>query len=435
VKSLWLPLKWLPLCALLVLIGLGAAAGADKDKDKDKDKDDTPLPFKVEVVENVGVTEDLHAVRATDPKSSFNKGCIAVGVGGVMIRSDDGGKKWRKVKSNTTADLHDVRFLNTSVALAVGEGGKYPAPENKLPPGLTILDPIKGEHIIEGAHPWSTIMRTADGGKTWTRIKAPTNLSLTGVMWDNTGKRALAISGDFIKEKPGDGSILVSEDSGVSWKVLYNVGCPLRDIRILPDNTGLVVGWAAVKPDRVGTRMGFKKIADLTDQDKKDMPADLRRLVSIPDGWNTSAVALGPPQLALKTDTVGADSITVKEGAPLFGVQITPDRGWVVGEAGLLAHADRKNKKWGEWTQYEVDEKSKVNFRGIAFKEAKMINGLVIGEGGVLLGTVDSGKTWKRIDTGTDKALHGLMWNTEGAVIVGAEGTVLRVIMEKEDKK
>jgi len=427
VKSLWLPLKWLPLLSLLAVAGLGPATSAGADDEK-------PLPYKIEVVEGVDVKTDLFAVRSMNPTSGTNKSCLAVGAGGVMLRSDDGGKKWKVLKTNTTADLHDVRFANINLGVAVGEGGKYPIPGDQIPGVLSVLDPEKGTHILVGEYPWSTILRTVDGGKTWTRIQAPTNFSITGVMWMDGGKRALAITGDFQRDPPGNGSIMCSEDTGLTWRVLYNVGCPLRGITIMPDNTGLVVGWAARKPEAVNTRTGIKKLADLTKKDKDDMPVDFRRRVTIPDGWNVSAMALGPPQLHLKTDSVAADAITVKEGAPIFGVQITPDRAWVVGELGMLSTANKKNRKWGDWTDYAVDEKSKVNFRAIAFKEREMINGLVVGEGGVVLGTVDSGKTWKRIESGTDKALHGLMWHAEGAVIIGAEGTILRVSIEKPSK-
>ncbi|HYE14070.1 MAG TPA: YCF48-related protein [Pyrinomonadaceae bacterium] len=66
----------------------------------------------------------------------------AVGAGGAVFATDDGGRTWRAQNSNVEADLFDVKFLDEREGWAVGASG--------------------------------TILRTADGGATWAQEPART---------------------------------------------------------------------------------------------------------------------------------------------------------------------------------------------------------------------------------------------------------------------
>ena len=59
----------------------------------------------------------------------------AVGSGGTILKTVDGGKKWRKIASSTTASLSAVFFLDEKQGWIVGANG--------------------------------TILRSHDGGNTW----------------------------------------------------------------------------------------------------------------------------------------------------------------------------------------------------------------------------------------------------------------------------
>jgi photosystem II stability/assembly factor-like uncharacterized protein len=73
----------------------------------------------------------------------------AVGAGGVIVASSDGGATWTARTSGTAQDLHAVAFADATHGWAVGAGG--------------------------------TILATTDGGATWAPQTSGTGSDLTGV--------------------------------------------------------------------------------------------------------------------------------------------------------------------------------------------------------------------------------------------------------------
>jgi len=77
----------------------------------------------------------INAVAFADERRGW-----AVGAGGLVLKTADGGRTWHAQESGVESDLHDVKFLDEREGWAVGGGG--------------------------------TILRTADGGATW-RAETP----------------------------------------------------------------------------------------------------------------------------------------------------------------------------------------------------------------------------------------------------------------------
>jgi photosystem II stability/assembly factor-like uncharacterized protein len=404
-------LKWLPFLTLLVLISAGPSGQAADEE--------TP-PYKITPSEGLDTKVNLQSVKPIDGE----KACILVGDAGMIARSDTGGRKWKIMKSDTTADLHDVRFRTPRLGVAVGEGGKYKSPEIKPPAGLYVI--MKdGRYIMDGDKPWSSILRTIDGGKTWTRIEAPTNMTLNGVSWlDDT--KVIAVFADFQAETPHDGCLASSDDAGKTWKVFYHLGTPVRAITIGPDRTGWIVGYPTKGDQRILLGGGRPKLLkELTDAEKKQLTADILRGLGLPAGINATSIALGDPRKGLIRENVAADGLTVEGTSAINHANMVGNRAWIVGEVGYVGTSDRKGKKWLPFKAVDVGEKNKVNFHAVAFKDEK--TGLIVGDAGCAILTVDGGKTWKRLETGTDKTLTSAVWIDKGAVIVGHEGTVLRM--------
>ena len=80
-----------------------------------------------------GTLIDLHGVACPSPST-----CVAVGDGGTLLRSTDGGRTWRRQPSGTAYALNRVACLSPSTCVAVGGGG--------------------------------TLLRSTDGGRTWRSV-------------------------------------------------------------------------------------------------------------------------------------------------------------------------------------------------------------------------------------------------------------------------
>ena len=90
------------------------------------------------------VTAVLLSVHFFDAKTGW-----AVGEGGTVIRTTDGGTTWQKQESPVTAWLFSVHFFDTKTGWAVGWDG--------------------------------TVIRTTDGGTTWKKQESPVTAHLDSV--------------------------------------------------------------------------------------------------------------------------------------------------------------------------------------------------------------------------------------------------------------
>jgi len=131
---------------------------------------------------------DLNGVSCANESS-----CVAVGDGGTIAASRDGGETWLPRNSGTEADLNAVSCADASHCVAVGDAG--------------------------------TALATADGGASWSSRPSGTDAALNGVS---------CASASLCVAVGGGGAILRSGDGGQSWAAegsgtsepLYGVSCP-----------------------------------------------------------------------------------------------------------------------------------------------------------------------------------------------------------------
>lgn len=187
---------------------------------------------------------DLVAVHFTSDRNGF-----VAGDNGYLASTTDGGRTWSKYALGATEDINEIYFRNEDDGYLVAgrkmfitrDGGRtwnetriYRASDfrNVTPEFLSIrfadrrrglavgslLRRVKNEDIVVD----SLVMRTDDGGETWTRIAMPTKTELFHL--DFNGSSHAWIVGD-------NGVILASTDSGRTWakqasgttNALYNV--------------------------------------------------------------------------------------------------------------------------------------------------------------------------------------------------------------------
>jgi photosystem II stability/assembly factor-like uncharacterized protein len=144
---------------------------------------------------------------------------IAVGNGGMILATGDGGKTWQPRVSGVKENLMDVTSVGESVwisgyqgvVLHSADGGKSWTRQ----PTQTSMT-LEGIFFLDQDHGWSvgwsgTILRTVNGGQTWTTIKTTAQWSLTAICFTDVNNGWVA---GF------SGQLLRSKDGGVTWTAL-----------------------------------------------------------------------------------------------------------------------------------------------------------------------------------------------------------------------
>lgn len=194
--------------------------------------------------------------------SAFGDRLFAVGAGGQILRSDDGGVNWEAEQAPSPAAYLGVS-TDGEVTVAVGQMGTIAyrsmqgdwslAESNTVERLFDVSVNAKGVGVAVGA--FGALLRTADGGKTWVEA-AP---QWKGVFRDGAGRL-----GDFFTPSlyavetnengrvwvAGELSlIMTSDDGGVSW-VIRNAGGnddegiepTISAINVRTDGVGYAVG-------------------------------------------------------------------------------------------------------------------------------------------------------------------------------------------------
>src|SRR5574341_389367 len=131
---------------------------------------------------------------------------VAVGTGGYIVRTTDGGSNWYAETSGTALNLEAVFFPDEFHGTAVGENG--------------------------------VIVHCIDGGFSWSPQTSGTNSRLTGVFFTDSNNGTVV--GD-------NGTSLKTTDGGANWtKQLIGSQQPLTKVSFAYSNMGWVVGYSGI---------------------------------------------------------------------------------------------------------------------------------------------------------------------------------------------
>ncbi|MBC8043306.1 MAG: T9SS type A sorting domain-containing protein, partial [Rhizobacter sp.] len=171
----------------------------------------------------VAVSNDYTLTTAWKSDGTFSTNgfgsAVAVGVGGTILRSGDGGDTWNaSVSAPTSGDLNAVAWFGDSFAAAKGNS--------------TSSTQGFGSAVAVGVG--GTILRSADGGANWTSVSGGTNANLLSVVMASETLGYISGAG---------GTILITTDGGTSWTAQSSgTGDTLNSIVVLPNGTGVGVG-------------------------------------------------------------------------------------------------------------------------------------------------------------------------------------------------
>ncbi len=292
----------------------------------------------------------LNSVFAASPDRVW-----AVGDRGMIWATADGGRNWAKQESGTTANLYAVTFKNTLEGCAVGG----------LPGALSRMS--RG-----------VILRTVDGGETWSAVPNDGLPRFTGMRI--VGNQLIAW-GDYC---PRQGSgIFFSLDDGRSWQAMPSSIVHVSALGAEPSGSVLAV-------DRVGnafnSQLGPTRTSFATQPNQP---------IAFVESVGTTWIAGGADGQLLRTvDGQSWNRIKLPLSAEAqktcvwkSAFQIENEI-WIVGSPGsIVLHSADQGITW-----QLLSTEQTLPLRSVAFADS--LRGWSVGPLGLILATRDGGRSW-----------------------------------------
>lgn len=212
------------------------------------------------------------------------------------------------------------------------------------------------------------VVRTEDGGKTWTPVTLPSGLQ--------SDLHAVDVFNNNIAMVGGNKELFQTIDGGATWKLITLPNSTtffLRDIIIHSESVSVVVG----------SQGGVYRI----------------------ENGIATQIASGVTGV-------------------LLGVDMQLARGWIVGVNGIILRSTNTGKTWSQVSLPTNLPTNSNSFRDVFF--ANTVTGWIVGDNGVILKSTNTGNTWTLQNSPTTEELQEVwFFNTQEGYIVGANGTVL----------
>lgn len=258
----------------------------------------------------------------------------------------------------------------------------------------------------------STILRTGDGGTSWTYRnldEAPKGLyNIT----EAPDQKLYAIG--------FDGKLLRSDDRGFNWTFHQLWYLPYKDLAFFSPQRGLAIGG-------ISFYTGCKTYlsSDGTHSPWDSLVYELNDIEMI-DGKEGYIAGYG---LIMKTEDSGYTwHIQHAENDNFTSIR-TYGRyeAWTCGYNGSIFHTEDGGKNWKKMRDGNDLTKRRYRLLDIAFTDP--LHGYVVGENGVFLYSDDGGHHWMEFERFTDDALRCILPRKDGSLLVcGDNAAFYRVV-------
>jgi len=286
---------------------------------------------------------------------------------------------WGILDSGLTIQLRSVDFIDTSNGFAVGLDG--------------------------------TIIKTTDGGATWTS--------------QNSGTTQHLLSVDFIDANNGlasgyGGTILKTTNGGTTW-TSQNPGITstLYSVDFIDANNGFVVGTTATILKTTDGGISWTK---------QNTPLTTQVLYSVDFIDANNGLAVGFRSIILKTTNGGTTWTAFSPGYTqhLLSVDfIDANNAFAVGHDGLKLKSTNGGSGWAKLPWGDT-----LTF--VDFIDAN--NGYTVGALGLILKTTNGGSTWAPQNSGTTSTLNSVDFiNVNNAIAVGLNGVIVQSPVASND--
>lgn len=404
-----------------------------------------------------GSAQQLSGVSFINATTGYVCGATAT-----ILKTTNGGGAWAKLPiSAANAWLRDVAAIDEFNATVVGDGGRIFSSHDKGASwqptnnsqtnrnllGISYSDYFHGIAVGEGG----TVRRTVDGGTNWGIISSQTTEHLAAVHH----------SGNALWVAVGNGcEIITSADAGATW-TLRTTGPTAEFLGV--DFVDSLYGWAAGRNGQVW------RTIDGGSTWTNASPTTFHNLNGVSFSSRTHGWVVGDTAYIARTTnggtTWGTENLPITTKMNMYSVKFMDDNaGWacgqnatylfrttnggatwttvytniagnnlqlrcvdvngtavvVVGSGGLIYHSFNSGTSWIKQTS---GTSSQLN--GVSFSSGT--RGLACGNGGVMLSTTDAGSHWVPLTTGTTQNLMRVLLRPDSlARACGSGGALMR---------
>ena len=388
---------------------------------------------------------------------------FASGDFGTLVRSGDGGNTWTGVSTGLTESLTNLHMLGPKTVIVGGtcalrrsdDSGAtfrrlpWTASDESCSGGIAALD-FPSSSVGYLALGNGNVVRSGDGGRTWSRRTALPDTAASGV----PGIRPLDV--DFVSDTTGyaatnAGEVFQTTDGGNTWRTVLGLPFTIRSLAFPTPEIGYAAGDAPAV---------FKTTDGGQSWEQSDLPGDVGalteircatadicegvgfygdRLVRTTNGggsWDsvspaTAAIKAIALPAADQVVAVGQDGTTVVSTAagtsfvPIGGAlpgsfnavsALNSSTAFAYGLGGSLARTTNGGATW-----VETDAATSDDVRDISFLSAN--RGYVLDSSGQLLLTTNGGNSYEILDTGTaDRPLAVQAVDSKRVLLVGPAG-------------
>jgi photosystem II stability/assembly factor-like uncharacterized protein len=262
------------------------------------------------------------------------------------------------------------------------------------------------------------ILRTTDGGRTWTTQSIETKESVNDIYFRDKEDGYL-LAGD---------RIFSTEDSGATWRMsnrfqsaTFGGASPeLYSVRFTSKKRGWVVGSLS-RGERVIDSLVLFTSDGGTSWQRLRVPVQ-DELIHLDFDNDRRGWIVGSAGRILHTRDGGETWAlqSSKTAATLYHVDFDgDDKGWAVGERGTILRTRDGGDTW-----VTVGGPARTTLLSVKFVNDE--EGWIVGRGGVILRSGDGGQTWLAQESGTKQNLYALYLDKKVGWAVGGDGLVLR---------
>jgi CSLREA domain-containing protein len=424
--------------------------------------------------QTIGTTENLNAIYAISAQNAWVVGTnYQSNPKATVFYTTNGGTTWTQAAvTNTIQHLKDISCSDSSKCWAVGSGAtiihstdsgvNWTAQNNPVPYGYG-LDSIAMQNALKGVIVGEyLVLRTADGGNTWTpwspiaTLKdvdfpatedgwiagwddASAHTTNGGESWNysNPGISGVDFEGvDFSDSQNGflvsyTGETLRTTDGGTNWS-------PGQFAKSPTDLLG-VAAWDSTHAWIGGTRYiyGTNNGTNWTRQFTETWYIHDFDFINATKGWAVGETSGGYGKI-LSTEN-GLDWSLKWSNIPPMGLRDVTfwdtQTGWAVGEGAnpnlsLILYTADGGSSWQTQTPPNDSSIHYKDLEGVVFTSATQ--GWAVGETATILATSDGGTTWSSEPATSRSDLYGVASDGTNLWAVGADSTILRRIIYED---